>query len=176
MNVFVLNTGRCGSTTFTRACRHITNYSSAHESLLMQLGAKRLDYPENHIEADNRLAWFLGRLDQQYGDDAFYVHLKREPANVITSFAKRIDFGILKAYEQGILMHEKHLMSAGDIARDYVETVNANIELFLKDKTRKMEFRIVTASQDFTEFWNVIDAQGDLESALQEWHVSYNAS
>ncbi len=176
MNVFVLNTGRCGSTTFTRACGHITNYSCAHESLLTQLAAKRLDYPENHIEADNRLSWFLGRLDQRYGDDAFYVHLKREPTDVITSFVKRIDFGILRAYEQGILMHENHLMSAEDIARDYVETVNANIELFLKDKTKKMEFRIETASKDFTEFWSAIDAQGDLESASREWHVNYNAS
>jgi len=176
MNVFVLNTGRCGSTTFTKACRHITNYSSAHESLLTQVGTKRLDYPDNHIEADNRLAWFLGRLDQQYGDDAFYVHLKREPTDVIASFTKRIDFGILKAYEQGILMHDKHLMSAEDIACDYIETVNANIVLFLKDKTKKMEFRIETAGQDFTKFWNAIGAQGDLESALKEWDVNYNAS
>ena len=32
MNVFILNTGRCGSRTFARACAHITNYTSAHES------------------------------------------------------------------------------------------------------------------------------------------------
>ncbi|MDT8281232.1 MAG: hypothetical protein RQ982_00315 [Gammaproteobacteria bacterium] len=176
MNVFVLNTGRCGSTTFIKACRHITNYSAAHESLLTQPGPERLSYPENHIEADNRLAWFLGRLQQKYADDAFYVHLKREPARVITSFAKRIDFGILKAYEQGILMHEKHLKPAEDIARDYVETVNTNIELFLKDKTKKMDFRIETARSDFTGFWNAIEAQGDLESALKEWDINYNAS
>jgi hypothetical protein len=176
MNVFVLNTGRCGSTTFTKACRHITNYSSAHESLLTQPGAKRLAYPEDHIEIDNRLAWFLGRLDKTHGDDAFYVHLKREATEVIASFAKRIDFGILKAYEQGVLMHEKHIMSAEYIACDYVETVNANIELFLKDKSNKMDFRIEKARSDFTEFWNAIDAQGDLESALKEWDVNYNAS
>jgi hypothetical protein len=33
MRVFVLNTGRCGSLTFTRACQaSISNYTAAHES------------------------------------------------------------------------------------------------------------------------------------------------
>ena len=31
-NVFVLCTGRCGSTTFTQACQHIQNYTASHES------------------------------------------------------------------------------------------------------------------------------------------------
>ena len=44
MNVFVLNTGRCGSTTFIEACRHITNYSAAHESKTGRLGPARLRF------------------------------------------------------------------------------------------------------------------------------------
>lgn len=76
MNIFVLNTGRCGSTTLIKACRHITNYSEAHESRCAMLGRERLNYPPNHIEADKRLVWLLGRLDKEYGDDALYVHLK----------------------------------------------------------------------------------------------------
>ena len=49
MNVFVLNTGRCGSMTFVEACRPITNFSSAHESRCAKLGAERFAYPDNHI-------------------------------------------------------------------------------------------------------------------------------
>ena len=66
MNIFVLCTGRCGSMTFTKACGHIDNFSSAHESRCGRLGNERLAYPENHIEVDNRLSWddFNGR----YGD------------------------------------------------------------------------------------------------------------
>lgn len=56
MNVFVLNSGRCGSTTFIAACRHITNYSSGHESRATLIGEERLAYPTQHIEADNRLS------------------------------------------------------------------------------------------------------------------------
>lgn len=176
MNIFILNSGRCGSTTFIKACSHISNYSCAHESLLQKTGDQRLAYPDNHIEADNRLSWFLGRLDETFGDNAFYVHLIRDSRSAARSFARRIDFGILQAYEQGILMHQKHPLPAEAIARDYLDTVNSNIRLFLKDKTRKMDFSLENAQMDFMEFWQRIGAEGDLSAALKEWTIAYNAS
>ena len=176
MNVFVLNTGRCGSTTFIKACKHITNYTSAHESLLSNIGEQRLNYPENHIEADNRLSWLLGRLEDTYGDNAFYVHLKRNTEDTVTSFSKRIDFGIMKAYEQGILMHEDHAASSEDVARDYIKTVNCNIKLFLKGKSNQMDIALETITSDFSIFWDKINATGDLDSAIHEWNKNYNAS
>lgn len=176
MNVFILNTGRCGSSTFIQACMHITNYSAAHESLLQKTGPQRLAYPENHIEADNRLSWFLGRLDETYGNNAFYVHLSRNQQDTVESFGKRIDFGILKAYERGILMHEQHLRTADEIARDYVTTVESNIKLFLKDKTHTMNVSLENVKADFIEFWDSINAEGDLQAALDEWNINYNAS
>ena len=176
MNIFILNTGRCGSTTFIRACQHITNYTSAHESLLTETGASRLNYANNHIEADNRLSWFLGRLDETFGDNAFYVHLSRKPEETADSFSRRIDFGILKAYEQGILFHRQHRLTARDIAIDYIDTVESNIRLFLKDKSNTMDISLETIKTDFAEFWKRINAQGDLEKALKELEINYNAS
>jgi len=176
MNIFVLNTGRCGSTTFIRACQHITNFSCAHESLIKELDAQRFNYPVFHIEADNRLSWFLGRLDEAYGNNAFYVHLKRNPVDTAASFANRIDFGILKAYEQGILMHDKHLVAAELIAEDYIKTIEANIKLFLRDKTKKIDVSLETAKTDFADFWQAINAEGDLTAALKEWDTNYNAA
>ena len=176
MNIFILNSGRCGSTTFIKACQHITNYTSAHESLLSETGCLRFNYPANHIEADNRLSWLLGRLDKTYENNAFYVHLKRNPEDTANSFSKRIDFGILKAYEQGVLMHPQHLISAQNIARDYIETVEANIELFLRDKSSKMDISLETIKTDFSKFWDNINAQGNLNDALDEWNTNYNAS
>lgn len=65
-NVFVLCTGRCGSTTlFAQACQHIENYTASHESKIFLLGDKRLEYSQNHIEVDNRLSWFLGSLEKK---------------------------------------------------------------------------------------------------------------
>jgi len=176
MNVFILNSGRCGSTTFIQACRHITNYSAGHETRLRLVGTARLAFPENHIEADNRLSWLLGRLDKTYGDSARYVHLSRERDATAASFAQRADFGIMKAYREGLLLDGEAGQTCLDLAYDYLDTVEANIDLFLRNKSQKMSFRLEYARQDFTDFWNWIGALGDLEAALAEWETRYNAS
>lgn len=177
MNVFILCTGRCGSVTFINACKHITNYSSAHESRSSMIGADRLSYPENHIEADNRLSWVLGRLDRTYGDNAIYIHLMRDPEATAASFVKRFNSGIMKAYTgQGIIMGLPRRTNRLDVALDYCDTVNSNIESFLKDKTKKMTVKLETAKTDFPEFCNLINATANLDLALAEFDHSYNAS
>lgn len=176
MNVFILNSGRCGSTTFIRACSHITNYTSGHESRIHQIGEARLAYADNHIEADNRLSWLLGRLDDAFGDDAFYVHLQRDADATASSFARRADFGIMQAYREGVLLGGLPGQSAVEIAQDYLNTVERNIEHFLADKTRKMHLQLEQAKTHFPEFWQRIGAKGDLEAALAEWDVAHNAS
>jgi hypothetical protein len=74
MGVFVLCTGRSGSLTYIRACSHITNYTAGHETGSRKLGDDRFSYPDNHIEADNRLSWFPGTLEELYGNNAFQVN------------------------------------------------------------------------------------------------------
>lgn len=175
MNIFILNTGRCGSTTFIKACQHISNFSAMHESRATSIGEERLSYPPNHIEADNRLSWFLGRLDQKYGDNAFYVHLSRDLHKTANSFALRDDYGIMKAYREGVLLGGED-DSSEDIARDYIDTVESNIGHFLKDKSNKMSFTLESSKNDFALFWNKIGATGDLQKALLEWDINYNAS
>jgi hypothetical protein len=176
MNVFILNAGRSGSLTFIRACRHITNYTCAHESRSGLLGAARLDYPRNHIEADNRLSWFLGRLDRAYGKDAIYVHLRRNPDETAESFARRRAGGIMRAYRKTLLMGLASGSDPSAVARDYCDTVTSNIELFLRDKPGKMDFAIENAREDFRRFWELVRAEGDLDAALAEFDHRYNAS
>lgn len=176
MNIFILNTGRCGSSTFIKACKHITNYTAAHESLASQTGDNRLAYPDKHIEADNRLSWFLGRLEKKYANNAYYVHLSRNLQQTIESFAKREAFGIMQAYKSGILLGGEATQSAEDIAADYICTIESNIELFLHNKSNTMHFSLETAEEDFKSFWNNISAVGDLDAALAEWKINYNKS
>ena len=176
MRVFVLCTGRCGSKTLSKACSHIENFTSGHETnALRKLGKARFSYPENHIEIDNRLSWFLGRLDEEFGTEPFFVHLIRNPDEVAVSFDKRWanKHGITNAYARGILMGVKTDVST---CRDYVHTVNSNIRLFLRDKPNKMEILMDKFEKDFTKFWNRIEAQGNLESALRELSVCHNRS
>lgn len=176
MNIFVLNTGRCGSTTFIKACEHLNNYTTGHETRSTLVGSRRLSYPQNHVEADNRLSWFLGRLEQTYGDNAFYVHLSRDREKTINSFVKRMDFGIMKAYREGILLDGESSQTDHDIAADYIDTIEANINLFLQNKSRKIEFKLENAKQDFIVFWEKIGAEGNLDRALRQWDIQHNAS
>lgn len=175
MNVFVLCTGRCGSTTFIRAAAHIVNFTAGHETRSRGLGAARLDYPPQHIEADHYLAWFLGRLDERYGADARYVHLTRDPDAVARSLAEKRDWigSPSAAYHDGLLAGTKASFRAA--CRDQVDTVNANIRLFLKDKPHQMAFALENAQEDWLRFWAWIGADGDRDAALAEWQVRHNA-
>lgn len=173
MNVFVLCTGRCGSMTFVKACRYITNYTASHESRLTKIGKERLSYPDNHIEVDNRLSWFLGRLDAKYKDNAFYVHLSRELFFTAKSFDIRRR-GIIKYYREGIYLGGDE-SSTLDVAYDYCNTVTSNIEFFLRDKIKTLDFNLENAKEHFKTFWRMINAEGNLDAALKEWDIKYNA-
>jgi hypothetical protein len=142
----------------------------------MLLGEQRLAFPDNHIEADNRLSWFLGRLDQKYGDSAFYVHLTRDIDQTAASFAKRYSRGIIHSYRKAILQYLPESSSPIDVSRDYCETVNSNIEMFLGNKSMKMKFDLANAKEDFRLFWKQINAEGDLDAALAEFDRKHNAT
>lgn len=176
MNVFILNAGRSGSSTFIQACRHIVNYSAGHETRLRLIGPERMAYPDWHIEADNRLSWLLGRLDEAYGDRAFYVHLTRAAEACAESFVRRADFGIMKAYREGLLLDGLPGQTDLDIARDYLRTVEANIHLFLRDKPLRLAVSLDNVRAEFPTFWHRVGAQGDLDAALSEWGTRHNAS
>jgi len=176
MNVFVLNAGRSGSTAFTRACEHITNYTAGHESRRSIVGPGRLAYPDDHIEADNRLIWFAGRLQEAYGDRAMYVHLRRDIDETVASYVARYDVGLFRAYRRHILWRVPHESDPEPVARDFVSTVTSNIELYLRDKTRVMDFQLEDSSTAFPRFWRWIGAEGDLDAALAEFAKWHNAS
>jgi hypothetical protein len=173
MNVFVLCTGRCGSTTFARACQHMTNYSVGHESRVGKVGEDRLDFPPNHIEADHHLAFYLGRVDEKFGDEACYVHLTRDLALTADSWAERFRISpMMSSYRRGMIGSEA--VSRHDAALEMVETATANIRHFLKDKSRVARVRLEHAEEDFPAFWKLAGAEGSLHDALAEWRVRHN--
>lgn len=177
MNVFVLSTGRCGSTTFAKAASHISNFTSAHELRLSVLGSDHLDYPDNHIELDNRLSWFLGRLDKKYGNQAFYVHLKRDRMATALSYARSYKSSrMMAAYAKGLHLGLARDTNPLDVALDYYDTVNENVVHFIKDKNQKMNFRLENAKRDWVIFWKCVGAIGDASAALGEWEIAYNKS
>jgi hypothetical protein len=62
------------------------------------------------------------------------------------------------------------------VSLDYCDTVNSNIDLFLKDKSNKITIALENIDQGFTEFWNLINAEGDIKSALAEFSNKYNST
>jgi hypothetical protein len=181
-NIFVLGTGRCGTTTFIRACEHLTNYTAGHETRSAKYAVDRFAYPQGHIEADNRLTWFMPQLEQAMaGRNLFYVHLRRDREQTAQSFLKRLvkgtRTGIMPAFAHAIVMQGKPWPESEQIelCRFYVDTVTENIRYFLNGKPH-VEMWLHNAAAEFSEFLRQIGAEGDVAAAIAEWDIRYNAS
>jgi hypothetical protein len=180
-NIFVLSPGRSGSKTFIEASSHLTNYSAAHESLSAHLGDKRFAYPSDHIEADNRLIWFTGELAERFSDDVLYINLIRDFDATVDSFYHRLQnssyrASIMNAFAHGILMKpgDWRADQERDLAAFYVQTVQSNIELFLKDRDHHT-VHLEDGGGSFNEFLQMISAEGDLERVRSTWLTVHNA-
>jgi len=181
-HVFVLGTGRCGTMTFSAACTHFDNFTAAHESRTRLLGAERFDYPDHHIEVDNRLSWFLGELDRRFDDDeTFYVHLTRSSDEVVESYARRWDSGfrssIGRAFGYGIVIRGREWPpeDVESVLRFYVDTVTSNVDSFLRGRNG-MTIALERLDEQFESFADRIGATGDLGAAHRELDVRHNAS
>lgn len=171
MRVLVLTTGRAGSTTFAHAAEHIEGMTAGHETRVRML-QDRLDYPDGHIEVDNRLAWFLGSIDARFNDrDTFYVHLRRDSKRVASSYLDRwhIRVSVVRAFYQGILMNREKPTpeQALDACRLFVDTVEDNIRYFLKDRSNWAEVRLEHMEADFFTFMEKAGLQGN-DAAIRE--------
>lgn len=178
MNVFVLSTGRCGTVSFAKACEHITNYTVGHETRIKLAGPARLDYPDDHIEVDNRLCCFLGRLDKEYGINAYYVHLERNKKDVIASYLAK---GMTNAGSERrhVMSYATHLLPVDAreyLLKDFIETRTADIEMFLKDKPFHLHVSLESIQKDFDTFWTAINAVGNFGEAIKVFDVRHNAT
>lgn len=179
MRVFVLGTGKCGTTTWAKACGAITNYTSSHESRC-HLIEKRTWYPDQHIECANRLAWFLGTLDRRYGDDPLYVHLTRNRGDVVHSMSVhwRDEGNLLRAVGRGLLQRGTEPIAGEEwpkLAELCVATIEDNIALFLRGKPNVVRASLPDLRPGFDEMWRRIGAEGDIELAHERLRVRYNA-
>jgi hypothetical protein len=167
--------------TVERACQHLTNFTAGHETRADLLGVERFAYPDQHVESDNRLAWFLGALGRSCDpDQTLYVHLVRDPGEVAASFARRWDqpfrASLVRAFGHGVVMRGADWPEEERtrVARFLVDTVNDNIASFVATQPRTMRGDITDAAGWFPELWERIDGQGDLPGALRELGTRHN--
>lgn len=170
-NIFVLCTGRCGSLTFAKACAHLSNYTVGHETRRGYVSHRRLCYPLNHIEVDNRLSFCLGALHEEYGSNALYVHLQRDHDDVVNSFLARPESSVIDAWQKGIT-RTPQLYSHRYLIEDYVSVTNANIRHFLMGKkSLAVDCEYLPSFKDFLAF---IKAEGNILKAMETFQRKHN--
>lgn len=145
------------------------------------LGKDRLLYPDQHIEADNRLSWILGSLDSSFGNQAYYVHLIRNKEETVRSYNRRWirNGSLIRAFSEGIqqiAIHKLDDQRRLDVVNDFYDRVQDNIRHFLKDKEHQMVLHLESIEEEFPMFWKWIGAEGDLEGALETFTRKHNRS
>ena len=134
-------------------------------------------YPPDHIEVDNRLAFRVGRLWQEYGcrSSTRWVVLGRDPSAVKASYERKWVLSFLRLAQCGITMQRQ--CNTNEHVRDALLTMRANIELLIRSQPAAsvMRLRLERMPRDFEFFWQWIGAEGDRDAALAEWSVLHNA-
>jgi len=179
MRIFVTGTGRCGSVTFSRACRHATNYTVGHETHTnkrvdgkMVGDILNLEYPDDHIEVSPQLAIQIPLLRDRY-PDARFVHLVRADRDACArSLAGRSDMRAFARY---------NFLSEGDdfeaVSYAIYDTMRSTIDdalagLYARAQATRLELEIIKTH--WRHFWAWIKAEGDFDASLAEWNRRYN--
>ncbi len=174
-HIFILSAGRVGSTSIVKACQHISNYSTAHESNNRGDVVKRLSYPAYHIESDNRLSWMLGSLHSKYPQDTFYVFLKRKNQVITAESHQRracMQHNLFRHFCTGILQNHQY---GTPEACFMISVIENNIEAFIQNKEH-LVIELEDFEEGFIQFWNTIGAEGNLDDALSALSQKHNAS
>ena len=153
-----------------------------HESRGGKLGEERFAYPQFHIEADNRLCWFLGPLSDRFSEkEVLYVHLKRDFETTVDSFLHRLQnstyrSSIINAFAHGVLMKPGDWTPEEEIevVRLFVSTIHSNIELFLAARN-SITVELEDGGSSFDLFLDEISAEGDLAMTRNTWQKIHNA-
>lgn len=176
-NVFILCAGRSASTALARALQPINNYTASHESRCGFLLDDKLNYPDNHIEIDNRLIWFVDLLDDKYGEEAKYVYLFRDLNKIAHSYEERwhLNVSIVRAYGHGILMKDKiSSRERIDVCKDYAATVDRKIRNFMSKKPNSLIIDSENLAKDFDKLYEFIGAKGNLGACKEILNSPHN--
>jgi hypothetical protein len=176
MNVFALCAGRTASTAFSSACSHLQGFTAGHETRSRLIGGDRLAYPDNHIEIDNRLAWFLGGLDERFGNEARYVYMNRDAKSIAMSYEKRwnLTVSVVRAFATGLCMQSNVPRDRRiEICDFYVHTLEQNVKHFLASKQHVFQFHLNDAKTSFEGFCDFLGVTCPPE-AMAEWDHRHN--
>ena len=175
MRIFVTGTGRCGTVTFSKACAHISNFTSGHETHTNKRRGGRLggdvanwDYPDNHIEISSQLVIAIPILKKKY-PDARWIHLVREDRDACAR--SLCGWSDMAAFAKYWFLNAQ----PDPLATAYAiyDTVRGMAEAMLPDA---FIFRLEQAASDWPACWEFMHAAGDRRAAAAEFQTRYNAT
>ncbi len=178
MKVFVVGTGRCGTTTFVYACKHITNYKCVHEQPVTSSGGSikfPMETERNVIYVDPRLSFAMPLIP----NDAFIVHLRRKREEVINSWIKRgKNWGPRAWLFTAFHWPAPSFSECCALCYD-VMVRNIEAELALRESCGQrisMTLHLESIKTRWMDFWRTIKAEGDYKESLAEWDRKHNAT
>jgi hypothetical protein len=170
MRIFVVGTGRCGTTTFAHAAAYLDNYTVCHESHAGRVGD--WSYPDQHIEVSAQLALGIPLLLERY-PGARWVHLVRDRQPTVESMVA-VSANYLRAF--GLYWFHAPDADPAAIAGALHDTVNALCEDLLPDAFR---FELDRAAELWPHCWEFMGGPTGFASRLhesaQQWEIRHNA-
>ncbi len=154
MRIFIVGTGRSGTSTIWQACRTIPGMQAGHESHVGTENVGNWDYPENHIEVSSQLIIGLPILKRKY-PDALWVHVIREREACVSSLARQVGPAM------DWFAHQWWMFTAGvdrwAAAAAFYDSMNLTIVDLLPDDP--FTFHIERAHEQWPEFlrWAGLD-------------------
>ena len=168
MNVFFVSPGRTGTKSISRVLKTIDGFTSLHESRVQELGESRIEYPDNHLESDNRLTWFMPQLTKKYSDKALLVIVHRDREEVARSYNDRwYKINIMKGYSQGILLRDLSDNNL-DVCRDYVNHVYTTLDYFKDSWKNVIEMNIKDPDEGIRGVLEFIGKEDYFEEVIKE--------
>lgn len=162
MRVFVTGTGRCGTSTFYQACRHIPGFTAGHETKMGRIAD--WDYPDDHIEVASQLSIAIPILRERY-PDAKWVHLIRD-RDPCTNSLSRQTWEAMECFDKQWFVRW-HPMDLPEVSEAFYDIINALCRATMPEHA--MTIRIETAAEQWPAFCDYIGAPVVRESmdALQ---------
>ena len=168
MRVFVVGTGRCGTSTFYHACRHIHNYEAYHEP-----NSGQVDSFETEDQVINVSSQFVVRIPEllKKYPESKWIHLIRNRDQCVESLAKCCPVEMDGYVRQWCQIFQCNLTRASQF---YYDSINSMIELMLRNQSC-LTMNLPIRRPAWMTFWSFVGAQGDFESSLREWESCYNS-
>lgn len=173
MRVFVVGTGRCGTSTFFHACNHITNYGCGHES---KRGPKQIgnwSFPDDHIEIASNLTVGLHKLIYKY-PNSLWVRLKRNKRECVRSLAEQASEAMLDFAHQWWYLDMTEAVDNIEVASQFYDFCEDYYQRRLPNNALFLDLEHIR--EQWSVFWNEARAEGDYLASLKEWDRNYNAA